>query len=354
MKNFNLNLERDDFISSYNFARISDVVYSETVTEEQYLRLKLNNHTVISRGKNIVFYKLNSFTLKENDIIFCNHSLINELFFHLNKIDKFTNIKIITNQTDSPITEKLYLKKPSCVSKWYSINLDHSDLDLISIPLGLSNEYSPKNPKAEDFLNLYKKDIKKDEVALYMNFQENTNFNERRKIYDYFVDKKWVVSSDPNLKMDSYLEELNKHTFVLCPWGNGFETHRFWETLYAGSIPVLKHHHTYASSENLPVLFVDEYEDINIELLKNFYNSINKKTYNFEKLSMKYWEQKIKKGSVKSDALAVAIKESKLLNIKYFVKNTFKTQIDNKSKKIIYFIRQAKKFPNKLLSLIKK
>ena len=57
MKNFKLNLERDDFISSYNFARISDVVYSEKVTEEQYLGLKLNDHTVISRGKNIVFYK---------------------------------------------------------------------------------------------------------------------------------------------------------------------------------------------------------------------------------------------------------------------------------------------------------
>ena len=61
MKNFNLNLEKDDFISSYNFARISDVVYSETLTEEQYLRLKLNDHTVISRGKNIVFF--NTFKL---------------------------------------------------------------------------------------------------------------------------------------------------------------------------------------------------------------------------------------------------------------------------------------------------
>ena len=69
---------------------------------------------------------------------------------------------------------------------------------------------------------------------------------------------------------------------------------------------------------------------------------------------MKYWEHKIKKELVESDALAVAIKESKLLNIKYFVKNTLKTQIDSKSKKIIYFIRQTKKLPNKLLSLIKK
>jgi hypothetical protein len=28
--------------------------------------------------------------------------------------------------------------------------------------------------------------------------------------------------------------------FVACPRGNGTDTHRFWETLYRGSIPVVK------------------------------------------------------------------------------------------------------------------
>ena len=80
MKNFSMKINRDEFISSYNFARLSDVVYSEVLTEDQYSRISPQNHTVISRGKNIVFYKLNSFELKENDIVFCNLSLINELF----------------------------------------------------------------------------------------------------------------------------------------------------------------------------------------------------------------------------------------------------------------------------------
>jgi hypothetical protein len=31
-----------------------------------------------------------------------------------------------------------------------------------------------------------------------------------------------------------------EHRFVACPEGNGVDTHRFWETLYRGSIPVVK------------------------------------------------------------------------------------------------------------------
>jgi len=30
-----------------------------------------------------------------------------------------------------------------------------------------------------------------------------------------------------------------RHRYVACPEGNGFDTHRFWETLYRGSIPVV-------------------------------------------------------------------------------------------------------------------
>ena len=32
----NINLEKNDYMSIYKFARISDVVYSEVLTENQY------------------------------------------------------------------------------------------------------------------------------------------------------------------------------------------------------------------------------------------------------------------------------------------------------------------------------
>ena len=45
---------------------------------------------------------------------------------------------------------------------------------------------------------------------------------------------------------------MSKHNFVLAPWGNGIDTHRFWEILYSGSIPVTKKHIIYDSFQNIP------------------------------------------------------------------------------------------------------
>ena len=350
----NINLEKNDYISSYKFARISDVVYSEVLTENQYKEINPKDHTVISRGKNIVFYKLNSFSLKENDIVFCNLSLINELFKHLNKINSFKNIKIITNQTDSSITKKIFDKKPICVSKWYSINIDHKDPNLISIPLGLSNDYSPKNPNANDFIKLSSNEKITKINNMYINYQQNTNLMERKMLFDLFKDEEWVDVDDPNLKLEEYVEKLNSYLFVFCPWGNGIETHRVWETLYAGSVPVLKYHPSYSSISNLPVLFVNNYKEINKKLLEEFRNEMKNKVYKFDKLSIKYWEQLINEEIIVNTTSPIEIYESKLFNLKFLIKNFIKTQINSKYKKIIYYFRQIKKVPSKLTELYTK
>lgn len=347
----NINLEKEDYISSYKFARISDVVYSEVLTENQYSEINPKNHTVISRGKNIVFYKLNSFSLKENDIVFCNFSLINELFRHLNEIKSFKNIKIITNQTDSSVTKNIFDKKPICVSKWYSINIDYENPNLISIPLGLSNDYSPKNPNANDFIKLSSNKKITKINNMYINYQQNTNLKERKMLFDFFKDEQWVNVDEPNLNLEEYVEKLNSYSFVFCPWGNGIETHRVWETLYAGSIPVLKYHPSYNSISNLPVLFVDNYKDINKKLLEEFKNEMKNKVYKFDKLSIKYWEKLINEETIPSTTGSVEIYESKLFNLKFLIKNYIKTQMNSKSKKIIYYLRQIKKVPSKIIEL---
>ena len=51
----NINLENNDYITSYRFARLSDVVYSEVLTENQYSEITKRSHSYIKR-KNIVFY----------------------------------------------------------------------------------------------------------------------------------------------------------------------------------------------------------------------------------------------------------------------------------------------------------
>ena len=50
---------------------------------------------------------------------------------------------------------KNYFVKPSCISKWYSSNVDYLHPNLIPIPLGVAN-FHPKNLNVENF----KKQIK--------------------------------------------------------------------------------------------------------------------------------------------------------------------------------------------------
>jgi hypothetical protein len=41
------------------------------------------------------------------------------------------------------------------------------------------------------------------------------------------------------MKLAEYSKISSQYKFIACPRGNGLDTHRFWETLYRGSIPIV-------------------------------------------------------------------------------------------------------------------
>ena len=93
---------------------------------------------------------------------------------------------------------------------------------------------------------------------MYVNFNSNTYFSEREALYEKFKNFDWVVVQNSNLSKENYLTELSKYKFSLSPWGNGVDTHRVWESLYVGTIPSTKYHHTFSTSKDLPILFVND------------------------------------------------------------------------------------------------
>jgi hypothetical protein len=42
------------------------------------------------------------------------------------------------------------------------------------------------------------------------------------------------------LSIEEYLHEMNKHKFVLCPVGHGPDTHRLWEAIALGCVPIVE------------------------------------------------------------------------------------------------------------------
>lgn len=333
-----LKVESYEYMSSYSFARMSNFVYSEVCTYDQFEKLDQTNLKIINRKDNKIFYICKKLVLAPNFTIFTNRYFLNSLFNELSKIRENLHLNIIVHQTDLPFSKKEFKLIPNNINKIFSINLDFDSSNLIPIPLGLSNSYSNKNLLVEDFSNFKPVDFKDKKDVLYINFSQNTNHLIRDNLYEKFKNYNWTEIDKPNLDKDSYFRKINANKFILSPWGNGIDTHRIWESLYAKSIPVTKYHHTFSTSNNLPIIFVNEYSEISIEFLMSKEDELLRKKYKFDLLKNSYW-----KNEIISNSNDNSIKYYKLSTLKYFIEiNSYKVKIkiEGYKKKLFYYLKK--------------
>lgn len=206
-----------------------------------------------------------------------------------------TKFILVTHNSDHSVDENIYKQKPKNIVKWFSQNVCYSDKNLISLPIGLENERWWVNIKKKEKMISKLKQSKNYKNLLYMNHSVRTNPRERTKPYQLFGNKSWCTSvngSNGN-NFDGYIDNIYNHKFVLCPNGNGVDTHRLWETLYLKSIPIVKKSINVDFYDDLPILKVDRWEDINEELLNNKFEEITNGTFNEEKLKIGYWLKKL-------------------------------------------------------------
>mgnify|MGYP004136865551 FL=1 len=338
------NFENYEFLNGQNFSKIADVVFSINVPNEDLSNFKTDEYKIISKNQNFTGLKLKNLKIKNGDIIFCNSSYLSLFFSYLNRLKRITTVTLITSQSDFSVTKDMFINKPSCITKWYAVNVDFKDDNLIPIPLGLANNYSPKNIRINDLLN-YKFESVNKENKLYINLRKSTNYKERENIENLFKDKDWVVIKEPNLSINDYIKDLNRYKFIFCSWGNGFDTHRIWEALYCGSFPITKTH-VGLSFKNLPIISFDKFDDLSIEKL---IAESKKKEFNTENLNLEYWNKLIKTNDNLNDEISESIKEIKHLEFLFWNQIRIFSFIKNKFKIIIYFLKKVFRKLNNLL-----
>jgi hypothetical protein len=81
--------------------------------------------------------------------------------------------------------------------------------------------------------------------------------------------------------------------FVLSPEGNGIDTHRLWEALVIGTIPIEKRNINNSFYSDLPICFVNKWSDITLDFLEKEYIRIKSTNYDLNKLTFSYWKDKI-------------------------------------------------------------
>lgn len=93
-------------------------------------------------------------------------------------------------------------------------------------------------------------------------------------------------------------KSMLKYAFVLSPFGNGMDCHRTWEALLCGCIPIVRSSVFDELFEGLPVLIVDKWEDISLQLLvttlAHFKDKLDKNEFRYEKLELSYYTKMIR------------------------------------------------------------
>jgi hypothetical protein len=225
--------------------------------------------------------------VKKGNTVFVKTDRLKEFFKKIHPKIQHPYI-LITHNSDHHVPGPFvtYLDDPKIIA-WFGQNIEYSHYPKMHhIPIGLANRCWPHgNVK---FLKEVKDSQADATVPLYLNFSIGTYPTERSFVHDLFCNQPYCMKSSPK-DFKAYLMDLKRSRFTLSPRGNGLDCHRTWEALYMGSIPVVKASSLDALYEGLPVLIVQDWNQINEEFLEQKWIEFSGKDFQYERLYADYW-----------------------------------------------------------------
>jgi len=90
---------------------------------------------------------------------------------------------------------------------------------------------------------------------------------------------------------------MSRFRYVACPRGNGLDTHRFWEALYRGSVPIVKKDKWSKSLTELDIPFieVDDWDEVPEAIGSFDENFQGFEPQRIESLWINYWKKRLEK-----------------------------------------------------------
>ena len=130
--------------------------------------------------------------------------------------------------------------------------------------------------------HLYKNrlDFDKKKNRLLVTYIGNTH-NSRNNLIEMLKTKDFINFAK-KLSFENYMKKINEYKFVLCPRGCGTDTHRFWEVILMGSVPILESCGLDDLYNQFPCIIIDSYVNLKENQLNN-YKMDNNKLKNVEK-----------------------------------------------------------------------
>jgi len=254
----------------------------------------------------IDFLQINKFSKLHNGktIIFCKTDYLESEFEYISKLEN--DVVLITGNSDYPINTHRYKNKPSNVKKWYAQNALVNDDILIPLPLGIENlnsserdghgvGYFDRVTEKERLLNRNIDTLPT--KYIYANFNISTNPSYRGMVKNFLNNCDFIDWEPSNLNLEGFFNKVLEYKMVLCPIGNGVDTHRLWEVLYSGRIPItikVGDYKIYELYEKLPIIILNDLSELrNKNYIDYLYDKCIKKLWDSDMLNSLWWENKI-------------------------------------------------------------
>jgi hypothetical protein len=226
--------------------------------------------------------------LKDLNYVYTHTFYVKQLFNIIQHLGR--KFIIITHNSDENVDQSYVI--PDNVVMWYSQNVNMEHPKLQGIPIGLMNDRWDRGNNRKVIMIERLKKVREYRNLAYMNHEAKTNLAKRRDLVSIFANAVWVTK-DNRVPFESYIKNIYNHKFVICPEGNGLDTHRIWEALYMRTIPIVIRSTYNSFFSDLPICFVNSWDEVTESFLNREYDRISKAEWDLSKLNFEYWKRKI-------------------------------------------------------------
>jgi len=219
-------------------------------------------------------------------------------------------IVLVSGDADETIP---YVDVTACVAilsspyilKWYAQNCLTNHSKVVHLPIGMDYHTMSSSDSGwgkrqtpvdqdNDIDILHKSSLPFHERLnkCYTTFHFALDRGDRREAFTDIPKDLVYYEPTPVTRAQSHAAQV-KYAFVVSPYGGGPDCHRTWEALALGCIPIIKSCKMDPLFEGLPVLLVQRWSDVTQDLLDKTIEEFKGKTFNYEKLTLRYWVKQI-------------------------------------------------------------
>ena len=220
--------------------------------------------------------------------------------------DAFT---LVSGDSDVPVDDTLIsspaistLLESEYLVAWYAQNLTASHAKLNHLPIGLDYHtmwdrpgfwgMSPMSCVAQEnsLINTLaaSPDIYQRYLSVYCNWHFALDRGDRRACFEK-LDRSVCFFETRSVPRNSTWLRQAECAFVASPEGAGIDCHRTWEALLLGCIPIVKKSALTGLFAELPVLIVDDWQQVNRDLLLQFLGALSQRTFDYSSLFREHW-----------------------------------------------------------------